>query len=221
MATAVSSTDTVAPVEERAESTGALSRVQALGLQVPLIIGAAALMIVSIFLPYWNIVLRAPQYPKGLSVDVFVNRMEDERAVQEVDGLNHYIGMIKLTDAGTFERLISVYAIAFFAVLAIASLFMSGKWRTIARLPVIVYPIIFVVDLFAWLYYAGHTLDDSAALSSSIDEFTPKIVGEGTIGQFSTEAMFQAGFWLAGIAALLTLAAVILDRRRRHDVGTA
>jgi len=52
---------------------------------------AAVLLVVSIFMPYWKMTLHAPQYPKGLSVQTYVNRMVGD--VKEIDGLNHYIGM--------------------------------------------------------------------------------------------------------------------------------
>lgn len=194
-----------------------LSRARDSMIQIPFLVVAAVLLIVSIFLPYWNIVLRAPQYPKGLSVDAYVNRLEDMRSVREVDGLNHYIGMIKLTDAATIERQISVYAIPLIAILAIASIFLSGHWRTLLRVPAVAFPFIFVINLFAWLYYAGHNLDPTAALSSSIAEFTPHILGTGSIGQFKTEAKFEAGFWLALAASVLVVIAIVLDwRRKRH-----
>ncbi len=185
-------------------------------MQLPFLLASAVLLIGSIFLPYWNIILRAPQYPKGLTIDVYVNKLEDMRSVREVDGLNHYIGMIKLTDAATIERAISVYSIPLVAVLAVASVFLNGRWRTLARIPVVIYPVVFVIDLFAWLYYAGHNLDQTAALSSSISEFTPRIVGTGVIGQFKTKAQFEAGFWLAVVAAILALIAIVLDRRLRR-----
>ncbi len=201
--------------------TRALERARAHLLELVLLLPAAGLLIASIFQPYWNIVLRAPQYPRGLSVDVYVNKMEDMRSVREVDGLNHYIGMIKLTDAATIERMISVYAIGLIAVLAVGSIFLSGWWRTLARIPVVLYPAVFAFDLFAWLYYAGHTLDKKAALSSSISAFTPHIFGEGKIGQFSTEAKFEAGFWMAVAAAVLVAIAIALDwRRKRHGTSS-
>ena len=84
------------------------------------------------------------------------------------------------------------------------------------RLPVILYPIIFMADLFAWLYYAGHSLDPHAPMSSSIKEFTPKIFGTGTIGQFHTEAEFTTGFYLAAAAAVITMVVAIWERWGRH-----
>lgn len=190
-------------------------------LQIVLMVSGAVLLIGSMFLPYWNIVLRAPQYPKGLSVDVYVNRLEDAKSVREVDGLNHYIGMIKLTDSASIERSISMYAIGLVAILAVISTFLPGWWRTLARLPMALYPVIFIIDLFGWLYYAGHNLDEKAALSSSINEFTPHIFGTGTIGQFKTQAAFQTGFWLATAAAILAVVAIALDWRARRHVAAA
>ena len=181
-----------------------------------LLVGASALLLVSIVLPYWNITLHAPQYPKGLHVQAYVNQLSGD--VSEVDGLNHYIGMMKLNDAAVIERQISVAAIVLIALLTVASFWMKGIWRTLARLPIIIYPIVFVGDLFAWLYYAGHSLYPYAPLSSSIKPFTPRIIGIGTIGQFSTEAYFMAGFYLAVVAAVVVLG-VTIARRGKPDVA--
>jgi hypothetical protein len=176
---------------------------------------AAALLIGSIFLPYWDITLHAPQYPKGLHVEVFVYKMTPARNVFEVNGLNHYIGMMPLEDAARIEREISRFAIPVLAVLAVASFWLRGTWRLVARIPIMIYPLIFIADLFAWLYYAGHSLDPNRPLTA-IPEFTPRILGEGVIGQFSTQAHFDRGFYLAVVAALLVLA-VTLWNRMQHD----
>ena len=194
---------------------GINARLAALVARLFLQAGAAVLLIASIFYPYWEITLHAPQYPRGLFIEVFVNKMEPFRNVFEVDGLNHYIGMIKLTDAAEIERQISVYAIPAVAVLAMISFLMRGHWRWLIRLPVILYPAIFAADLFGWLYYAGHSLDPKAPMSSSINEFTPRIFGKGTIGQFHTEASFSTGFYLAVAAAVITLLVTIWEWRSR------
>lgn len=185
-------------------------------LQLPVLIFAAALLIGSIFLPYWNITLHAPQYPRGLYVEVFVNKMTPARNVFEVNGLNHYIGMMPLDDAAKIEREISRFAIPIVALLAVASFWLRGKWRVIARLPIMAYPVIFVADLFAWLYYAGHSLDPNRPLAS-IPEFTPRILGKGVIGQFSTQAHFDRGFFVAVVAAVLVLTITIWDRAQRNE----
>ncbi|MCA9878014.1 MAG: cytochrome C [Thermomicrobiales bacterium] len=178
--------------------------------ELVLLVVAGALLLVSIALPYWQITLHAPQYPKGLIVQAYVNRLAG--SVAEVDGLNHYIGMMKLEDAAVIERQLALVAIPLVALLAVGSCWLSGVWRYLARLPIIIYPAVFVVDLFGWLNYAGHSLDPNAALSSSIKPFTPTILGVGTIGQFSTDANFLPGFIMAVAAAVITLVVTILRR---------
>ena len=178
--------------------------------ELALLFVAGALLLISIALPYWQITLHAPQYPKGLIVQAYVNKLAGN--VSEVDGLNHYIGMMKLENAAIFERQIALVAIPLVALLAVGSCWLSGVWRVLARVPIIIYPAIFVADLYGWLYYAGHSLDPHAALSSSIKQFTPHIIGIGTIGQFSTDANFLPGFIMAVAAAVITLVVTILRR---------
>ena len=52
---------------------------------------AAILLLVSILLPNWSLTLHAPQYPAGLRVEARLNGISGD--VNEIDGLNHYIGM--------------------------------------------------------------------------------------------------------------------------------
>lgn len=184
------------------------------GLRLLMLSLAAALLIGSIFLPYWGITLRAPQYPRGLKIEAYVSRLTGD--VREVDGLNHYIGMMPLNDAARIERQISRYALVVVAILTVASFWFRGRWKWLVILPIVLFPVIFTADLFAWLYYAGHSLDPRAPLSSSIKPFTPQILGVGEIGQFSTLARFEAGFYLAVLAAALAIVATFLARKSEH-----
>ena len=181
-----------------------------------LLVVAGGLLLVSLVLPYWQITLHAPQYPKGLLVQAYAYKLAGD--VFEVDGLNHYIGMMKLDSAAVLERRVALVAIPLIALLAVASFWLRGAWRVLARLPIVVFPVVFVADLFGWLYYAGHSLDPHAPLSSSIKPFTPHILGVGTIGQFSTDAVFLPGFLLAVMAALLAVA-LTLPQRTRSDAA--
>lgn len=179
--------------------------------RLPLLIASGVLLVLSLLVPYWTITLHAPQYPGGLTVDVYAYKMTGD--VFEVDGLNHYIGMMKLEDAAKIERAIARFAIPVVALLAVASHWVRGRLRWLPVLPTLLYPVVFVADLFAWLYYAGHSLDPNAALSSSIHEFTPRLLGRGTIGQFSTQASFTLGFYLALLAALIVLTVMLFGRQ--------
>jgi hypothetical protein len=199
-----------APVSERTPFLW-LERLTHRYVRLGMLIAAGGFLVLSLLLPYWSITLHAPQYPQGLTVDVFAWKLTGD--VAEVDGLNHYIGMMKLEDAAALERSIAPFAIPFLAVLVVASFWVRGRWRWLAVSPVLLFPVIFFVDLYYWLRHAGNNLDPTAALSSSIKPFTPRLLGEGTIGQFSTVATLGWGFYLVLLATVLVLAATLLGRR--------
>ena len=195
------------------------SRLRALSheryLPLALLLLAAALLVASIFLPYWELTLHAPQYPKGLPVTAYVNHLTGE--VKEVDELNHYIGMMPLNSAAKLERAVAPFAIPVVALLAIVSFWVPGRWKWSLVAPAVIFPVVFVVDLAAWLYYAGHNLDKHAALNHAIKPFTPHVFGVGKIGQFSTQAHFAIGFYFIVLGAILVTVATILERRRDHE----
>ena len=171
---------------------------------------AAMLLVVSVFMPYWTMTLHAPQYPKGLTVQLYVNRVAGD--AKEIDGLNHYIGMPKMEEAAAFERSFAVIAIIALSLLLIAAIFIHNQWAALFALPVIAYPGVFLADLFYWLYSFGHNLDPAAPLSSSIKPFTPTLLGTGIVGQFKTTAMVDAGFYLALVASGVILIGLWLHR---------
>jgi hypothetical protein len=180
---------------------------------------AAVLLLISIFLPYWQMTLNAPQYPAGLEVEVYVNRLTGD--VAEIDGLNHYIGMRPLGEAAQLERAVSMVAVVFLVLLVLAAIFIHSPLAALLALPAILWPIIFVGDMYYWMRHFGTNLDPSAPLSSSIEPFVPPILGSGMVGQFETVASFEIGLWLAFLAAGLIIAGLIYQRRAYKPLMTS
>lgn len=176
-----------------------------------LFVAAALLLLTSIFLPYWEMTLLAPQYPGGLHITAYVNELTGD--VAEIDGLNHYIGMRPLNEAATLERSVSVFAIAALALLVVAAIFVHTKWVVLLVLPAILMPVVFLLDLQYWLRDFGMNLDETAALSSAIDPFVPKVLGSGKIAQFETIASPGFGWWLALLAATLCIVGLYFHRK--------
>lgn len=174
-------------------------------------VAATILLVISILQPYWQLTLHAPQYPKGLTVTAYVNRLEGD--VQEIDGLNHYIGMRPLNEAATFERTISIYGIVVLALLILAAVYIHNRWAALMALPALLLPMVFLLDLQYWLANFGQNLDPTAPLSSSIKPFVPPVLGEGKIAQFRTVAEPGTGLWLAAAASLVILVGLWFHRR--------
>lgn len=172
---------------------------------------AGAVLLVSFSQPYWKMTLYAPQYPKGLHVQAYLNRLEGD--VAEIDGLNHYIGMRPLNDAAQLERQMSLIALIVLATLVGATIFIHSKWAAALTLPAIAFPAGFLLDLYFWLDHFGQNLDPKAALSSSIKPFTPPVLGEGVIGQFRTVASPHVGLYMACVASAIVMVGLYFHRR--------
>lgn len=172
---------------------------------------AAFCLLVSIFVPYWRMTLLAPQYPGGLQVQVYVDRMTGD--VREIDGLNHYIGMRPLGEAAHLERSLSIIAIAVLSLLVVAAIFIHSRWAALLALPALLFPALFLGDLAFWLRNFGQNLDPRAPLSNAIKPFVPPVLGEGVVGQFRTVAMVERGFYLAILASCLILLGLYFHRR--------
>jgi len=172
---------------------------------------AAFLLLISIFLPYWSLTLHAPQYPEGLVTRLYVNRATGD--IQEIDGLNHYIGMKPLNEAAPLERSLSVVAIIGIALLTLGAIYVHSPIALFLSIPALFYPLFFLADLYFWLWNYGMNLDQRAPLSGSVKPFVPPLLGVGKIGQFKTVASWEIGLYLAIISSVLILIGLFFHRR--------
>ena len=78
-----------------------------------IIIAIASLsLIVTYFVPVWFIYLIAPQYPEGLTMYIWLDKLSGQ--VEIINGLNHYIGM-KHINADMFPEFnFIIYIVGFF-----------------------------------------------------------------------------------------------------------
>lgn len=181
------------------------------GLPGGLLLVARILLLVSLFLPYWQMDLVAPQYPNNLHLTAYVNQLAGD--VEEIDGLNHYIGMRSLYEAAQIERSVGVYAMILFVVLLELASFIHSRWTVLLVIPVMFFPIVFLLDLHLWMSHFGQNLDPNAPLSNSVDPFVPPVLGTGMVGQFKTVAWPGVGLILSAIASLVMLLALYFHRR--------
>ncbi len=180
-------------------------------LPAMLMMVGALVFIVSALLPWWHMKLHAPQYPKGLTLEAHVNSMSGD--VDEIDILNHYIGMRPLTEAAPLERKLAWFAVTAMAASLIAASFTRTWWAAIFSLPMIIFPAVFLLDLRYWMHDFGMNLNPEAPLSNSIKPFSPPVLGHGSIGQFTTDATVGSGLLTAVGAGLLTIVALWFHRR--------
>ncbi|MFE5278803.1 hypothetical protein ACFQ9F_31240, partial [Bacillus cereus] len=61
-----------------------------------LMIISAILVMLALFFPWWRMEFFAPQYPEGLNIIVYPDHLEGE--LEQINGLNHYIGMAQFNE---------------------------------------------------------------------------------------------------------------------------
>lgn len=172
---------------------------------------AALLLAVSILFPYWELRLYAPQFPKGLRVTAWVNRLEGD--IVELEGLNHYIGLPSFADGAVLERSLSIAGILVLVGLLLAGLYIHSRWVVAFVVPAMVFPVFMLADLQFWLWYYGHSLDPRAPLANAVGEFTPHLFGPSKIAQFDTIAWPGTGLIMAVVASGLAVAGLVAHRR--------
>jgi copper chaperone NosL len=179
---------------------------------------AALLLIPAAFLPVWKITLVAPQYPGGLSLVIYPHKVAGE--VQEVNVLNHYIGMKEIEPNEFPEfRFIPFLILRFLAFAILAAMAARLEIAALGWIDFVVFGVVMLVDFQHWLYEYGHTLSPSAPIR--LDPFTPKFIGTTQVANFTVQSWPAAGAIMMGLAGALGPVALFLDwRKRRGDVPT-
>lgn len=183
-----------------------------------LVIVAALLLIPAAFLPVWKITLVAPQYPNGLSLMIYPGKVAGE--IQEVNVLNHYIGMKEISQDEFPEfRFIPFLILRFLALAVLAALVARMEIGALGWIDFIIFGIVMLVDFQHWLYEYGHNLSPSAPIAMA--PFTPKFIGTTQVANFTVESWPAIGAILMGIAGALGPVAVLLEWRKRRKEETA
>jgi len=172
---------------------------------------AAFILFISIFFPYWKLTLFAPQYPDGLEASMYVNRLTGD--IQEIDGLNHYIGMKPMGEAAVLERTLSIFMIVGLVLLIAGTVFVHSPFALFLCIPAILYPFFFLGDLYFWMRTFGMNLDSNAPLSNAIQPFVPPLLGEGKIAQFLTVASWEIGLYMSIAASILIIIGLYYHRK--------
>lgn len=181
-------------------------------VRVALGLVAGALVVSSLFLPLWQARLEAPQYPGGLTVVAYGDEVAGD--VEEVDILNHYVGMRAFNPEDVTEMALWPLAVGVGLAAVVVATLAGRRWPgRLARFGLWMLPIGVLVDIQFRLYQYGHDLDPGAALR--IPEFTPLVVGPTKVWNFVTWS--RPGMGLVAIAAgaaLLTFGPGLVERVR-------
>lgn len=160
--------------------------------------------------PMWGWYLNAPQYPHGLVMSVYLDKVTGDTS--EINILNHYIGMANLNEAAQLERALAIYGVCGIGLVVMLLVFFPGKrYASLFALPSFGFPVVFLGMMFWWMYRFGHELNPEAPVT--VAPFTPTLVGSGQIGNFHTLGLPGPGFYMILGAAIAVALAFALRRK--------
>ena len=191
-------------------------------LRQRLVLALAALILIPVFLtPIWTIKLVAPQYPEGMGMYIGVSEVwgHDEYDIQNINILNHYIGMQPIDPEGIPELDIFPPVLAAIIVLGLIAAAVGRRWAmTSWLLGFIGLAIAGFVDFYLWMLDYGHNLDPMAAIKIPGMTYTPPLIGSKELLNITASSWPSIGsLFIALSLALGAWAVVGAWRRRRAD----
>jgi copper chaperone NosL len=166
------------------------------------------------FFPMWKIYLKAPQYPEGLEMHIWVNKLggNTEYSLKNFNILNHYIGMEKI-NADSFAELKYIpYIVYFLIATGILVAILSNRKLALAWLvTLIVAGSAGLLDFYLWLVKFGTHLNPEAPIKVPGMTYIPPFLGHKQLLNFEALSLPDIGGLSIGLAIILAAIAVYLE----------
>ena len=187
-----------------------------------LMVLAAASLGLLFFFPMWKIYLDAPQYPEGLEMHIWINKIggNTEFTLQNFNILNHYVGMEKI-EADSFKELkiMPPVVLGFIISALLLAVFPSRKGIIVWVVSLMIGGIVGLTDFYLWLVKFGTELDPSAPIKVPGMTYIPPFIGSKSLlnfDAFSIPAIGGVGVALAILFGLLASWNEFLARRLKR-----
>lgn len=173
-----------------------------------LVVIAALAILPALFLPVWQITLKAPQYPAGLNMIIYPNTVAGD--LNEVNILNHYIGMQHIEpDEFPEFKLLPFFILRFLAFAVLAALVGRMPIAAIGYIDFVMFGIVMLFDFQGWLAAYGTNLSPDAPITMA--PFVPKFLGTTQVANFTVVSRPAIGAILMGLAGLMGPIALAYD----------
>lgn len=175
---------------------------------------AAALIISAYFTPLWQIALWAPQYPEGLNMKIWIDRLSGD--VDIINGVNHYIGMKHIGVEMFPEFTFLIYVFAVIIGFGFLTVLLAKRWAAYTFFAMIaILGLGVLIDMYLWGYDYGHNLDPTAAIKVPGMAYQPPLLGYKELLNFLAYSGPDTGGWILGVSGLLMVIVVVTEFRKK------
>ncbi len=189
-------------------------------MKLPKILMAlGALTILLVFTaPIWSIELIAPQYPDGVKMYIWVNKItgEDPSTLQNINILNHYIGMKYIEPESIPELTYFPYILYALVVIGVIIAFVGNrKLYLLFAVLLVILGAAGIYDFYLWEYDYGHNLDPHAPIKIEGMAYQPPLLGEKWLLNFLAKSYPAIGIIYFIIPIVTSLLAFFLQKPKR------
>jgi len=186
---------------------------------------SAGLLGLSVLFPLWRVSLTAPQYPEGLGMYIWAHTVAGvgPNDLQNINGLNHYIGMATIEPDEIPELRFMRPGMLAMAALGLALAAMGRRRFMIAWSGLLLLSAVAgMADFYKWEYDYGHNLDlENAPLKIPGMSYQPPLIGSKKLLNFTATSLPALGGVLAIASVVLGVAAIPLSRTAPPSPGRA
>ncbi|AHM62487.1 nitrous-oxide reductase accessory protein NosL [Flammeovirgaceae bacterium 311] len=177
----------------------------------------------------WKIYLQAPQYPEGLEMHIWVNKIagNTEYTLQNFNILNHYIGMKPIEESSFKELEIMPLVVYGLMVTGLLVAFFKNKYLLAGWLGLLVIAgTAGLIDFYLWLVDFGTNLDPHAPIKIPGMAYIPPLIGPKQLLNFHALSLPALGSLGLAIPMVLAAFAVYIEffsgkKLRLKPTGTA
>jgi len=167
--------------------------------------------------PLWRIQLVAPQYPEGLGMRIGISdiRGASPNDLNNINGLNHYIGMKHITPATIPELRFMPWIVCGLILFGLIAAGIGSRKLLFAWMgSFAVIGVAGLIDFWRWEYDYGHNIDFAHAIIKIPGmNYQPPLIGVKQLLNFTAVSWPDTGAWLALIAFGLGAIAVVATLR--------
>ena len=152
-------------------------------------------IVVACFVPVWRIDLFAPQYPEGLVMKIWLNKLSGD--VDIINGLNHYIGMKKISVEMFPEFSYLIFLVAAFIIYGLVIAITGSRKILFSYLVVSALGgLLALYDFYQWGYDYGHNLNPDAPIKMPGMGYQPPLIGHKKLLNFDAYSMPDVGGYI-------------------------
>jgi hypothetical protein len=187
---------------------------------VRLLTAVASIVLGGLFVvPLWRIQLVAPQYPEGLGMRIGISDISGvtPNDLNNINGLNHYIGMKRITPSAIPELRFMPWIVGALILLGLITALYGRRKLLFAWMgSFAIIAAAGLVDFWRWEYDYGHNIDFTHAIIKIPGmTYQPPLMGVKQLLNFTAVSWPDIGAWLALGAFGLGIVAVIATVRPR------